>query len=58
MNKATLQVAEYVAKHFATCTLEHARELQSRMEQNGLNFSECSTREFNRAIVTAYQETN
>jgi hypothetical protein len=56
MNKSTLEIAEYIATHFASCTLQYARTIQTRMEENGLDLSECSKSQFNRAIVTAYCE--
>lgn len=55
MNRATIEIAEYVAKHFGPCDLAFARRLQDHMAvMQELNFSECSRLEFNRAIRTAH----
>lgn len=55
MNKATVEIAEYVAKHFGSCDLELARRLQDHMAViQQLDFSECSRQEFNDAIRTAH----
>ena len=56
MNQATVEIAEYVAKHFGPCDLEFARKLQDHMAvMQELDVSECSLREFNRAILTAHE---
>jgi len=55
MNKSTVEIAEYVAKHFESCDLELARRLQDHMAViQQLDFSECSRQEFNDAIRMAY----
>ncbi len=37
-------------------TLDQAREVQSQMECNGVDFSECSTRAFNKEAKIAFSE--
>lgn len=55
MNQATLEIAEYVAKYFGPCDLGFARKIQDHMAvEQGLDFSECSRREFKRAILMAH----
>lgn len=59
MNQATLEIAEYIAKHFGPCDLGFARKIQDHMAIiQALDFSECSRREFNRAIKMAHAAVN
>lgn len=48
MNKATKDIAK-----FCECSVEHAWNIQQRMMANGFDFSECTEREFRRAIIEA-----
>lgn len=56
MNQATLDIAEVIARTFGPCSLETARKVQDRMIQDGLDFSECSKREFREAAKLAWLE--
>ncbi len=51
MNMYTKQIAALLK-----ITIKQALEVQSRMEGNGVDFSECSTRTFNKEAKVAAQE--
>lgn len=51
MNKATRDIMALLK-----VSAETALKVQSRMDSNGLDFSECSQREFNRAARQALRE--
>lgn len=51
MNKATRDIMALLK-----VDAETALKVQGRMESNGLDFSECSQREFNRAARAAHKE--
>ena len=51
MNMYTKQIAALL-----NITLELALQVQSQMECNGVDFSECSTRTFNKEAKAAAQE--
>ena len=50
MNDVTRQIM----KRFGL-DAETALKVQARMEEEGLDFSECTKREFNRAMIEAFQ---
>jgi hypothetical protein len=55
MNQATVDIAEYIAKHLGPCDLGFARKIQDHMAvMQALDFSECSRREFHRSIRAAH----
>jgi hypothetical protein len=54
MNKATLQIAEFIAIHYGPCDLATASRVQSRMADNGASFSNCTQSQFEQAIREAY----
>ena len=53
MNMYTRQIAALLK-----ISLERALEVQSRMEGNGVDFSECTVRTFNKEAKIAAQEIN
>ena len=59
MNPATVEIVEYIAKHFGPCDPGFARKVQDHMAvMQESNSSECSRLEFNRAIRTAHEPVN
>jgi len=52
MNKVTRDIVAALGG----CTIEMALQIQARMGENGLDFSECSQRDFNRAMTEAARE--
>lgn len=63
MNKTTVEISEFIASKFAPCALwsiyPHeitALRIQNRMAENGIDFSECSKKQFRSAILRAYRE--
>jgi hypothetical protein len=51
MNKDTQTIMQLLRVNEQT-----ALKIQNKMGENGLDFSECDQREFNRAARTAYRE--
>jgi len=49
--KITLRIKDIMS--FAKCDAERAREIEYQMDCNGIDYSECTTREFNSAIKDA-----
>lgn len=54
MNKTTVEIAEFIALHFGPCDLETALQVQTRMADNGADFSNCTQSQFKQAIREAY----
>ena len=49
--KITLRIKDIMS--FAKCDAERARKIEYQMDCNGIDYSECTTREFNNAIKDA-----
>lgn len=49
--KITLRIKDIMS--FAKCDAERARKIEYQMDCNGIDYSECTTREFNNAIRDA-----
>lgn len=48
MNRTTLQIAEFIASKYKSCSLEEAAKIQAQMS---IDFSECTVSEFQRSIM-------
>lgn len=57
MNKVTRDIHDYINSKYGLCDISVAVLLQSKMEESGINFSECTQKEFKTAIHKAWEET-
>lgn len=56
MNQATVDIAKRIAKEYGPRDMNLARRVQDHMSIiQGLDFSECSKREFNLAVDLGYE---